>query len=169
MSEQINQELATLRQTVAELTQKNATRKARITDLEAQLAASQGAAQTAQASLHTMLVTQPMQTLAAAISPTPELFLSELSRIGYKVTSNDGKLTLTDADDKPVEGAEMTTDGLRKHLLSADAKHKNFVHLMTLSRASGGGALGQSQSNGLPPADRSDKPVRTQRPQFGLR
>jgi hypothetical protein len=160
-------EVAVLRQTNVELLSKLHDRAARITNLESQLAASQGTAQTAQASLHTLLVTQPLETLASAISPTPELFLSELGRVGYTVVNTAGKLTLIDGD-KPVEGVEVTIEGLRKHLLSGDAKHKNFRHLISLTKASGGGAVGLSQSNGLLPADRSDKPVRS-KPHFGLR
>jgi hypothetical protein len=162
------EELMRLRQAVAELAAKNAARKRRITELEAQLATSQVATETAQANLHALEVTQPMQTLAEAISPTPELFLSELARVGYKVMNNDGRLTLLDGDDKPVEGVDVTTDGLRKYLLSTDAKHKNFVHLITFTKASGGGAVGQSRSDGLQPAERTAKPLQP-KPQFGLR
>ncbi len=159
-------ELATLRQTVAELTAKNANRKARITELEAQLATANTATQTAQASLHEIEVTRPMLTLAEAVSPTPELFLTEFARVGYKVVMQDGKLRIMQGDQ--AIDAEVTVDGIRKLLLTEDAKHKNFKHLVSVSRASGGGAVSQSSHAGslVPPSEQASKPSKLS---FGLR
>lgn len=169
MSEQTQiDELNTLRQTVAELTQKNSSRKQRITELEQQLAVAQTATATAQANLHEIEVTRPLQTLAKAISPTPELFLLELERTGHKVIKgDDGKLTLT-LNNKPVEQAELTVDGLKKLLLTDAPELKNFAHLIATSRASGGGAAGMShgRNHSTEPTEQSAKPTKLS---FGLR
>lgn len=170
MSEQITQvdELNTLRQTVAELTQKNASRKRRITELEQQLVAAQTATTSAQATLHEIEVTRPLQTLAEAISPTPELFLLELERTGHKVVKgDDGKLMLT-LNDKPVEQAELTVDGLKKLLLTDAPEHKNFAHLIAANRASGGGAAGTSHGRNHS-TESSEQPTKPVKLSLGLR
>ena len=167
MPEPIEQELATLRQTVAELTQKNATRKARITELENALTISQTATQTAQAELTRIQITEPMMTLASSLSATPELFLSEMQRIGYSAEMQDGKITLM-RDGKPVEDADITADGIKTLLLSDDPAHKNMPHLIIANRASGGNAIGSERSTFTQAAQSSDKPVRA-KTHFGLR
>ncbi|MES2390841.1 MAG: hypothetical protein V4555_04315 [Acidobacteriota bacterium] len=165
MSDQVD-ELTTLRHTVAELTQKNAARKQRIAELEGQLATAQIATQTAEVALHELEVSRPMQTLAEVISPTPELFLAELSRVGYKVTKADGKLTLMDGD-KPVEGVDLTLDALRARLLDGNEKHRNFAHLITRTKASGGGAIGSPKSGSSSATVQTDAPK--PKLSFGLR
>lgn len=161
MSQQTNQvdELSTLRQTVAELTQKNATRKARIAELEQQLATSQSATQTATASLHEIQVAQPMRAISEALSGMPELFDLEMKRLGYRVALNNGQLALLDGD-AAVEGVEVSADGLRKHFLNDDERHRNFKSLIIANRASGGGAVGSHSSSSTRTSDRTEEPSR---------
>jgi hypothetical protein len=135
-------ELATLRQTVAELTVKATSRKRRITLLEQENTTLKANLAASQATLHDIEVGQPVQTLANAISPTPELFLMEFGRVGYTVEKRDGKLTII-KDGNPVEGSEFTVAGVTKLLTkSDDPALKSFKHLVISNRASGGGASG---------------------------
>jgi|GEM_PF-4553062 len=142
-------ELQTLRQTVAELTAKNTTRKARIAELETSVQTLQASLTTTQTTLYQVEVGEPLQTMANAVSPMPELFLSEFARCGYKVAKTDGKLVVIQ-NDKPVEGAEFTVQGLTKLLANSnDPTLKSFKHLMIASRASGGGATGAADGRPL--------------------
>jgi phage shock protein A len=161
-------ELATLRQTVAELTAKNTARKARITELEASVKTLQTSLTGAQTALYQAEVGEPLQTLANAISPVPELFLSEFARLDYKVAKTDGKLILMQ-NDKPVQGAEFTVAGLTKLLAKSDEPaHKNFKHLIIASRASGGGATVSARTvHGAETKKTTETP--NAKPQFGLR
>jgi hypothetical protein len=151
MPEPIDQvaELATLRQTVAELTTKANSRKERIAALEAENTTLKASVTAAQTTLHQIEVGEPLNTMASAVSHMPELFLAEFSRLGYQLTKTDGKLVLMQGD-KPVEGAEFTVAGLTKLLAkSDDPALKNFKHLMIASRANGGGATGAADGRPL--------------------
>ncbi len=163
-----NNELATLRQTNAELTAKNSARKVRIAELEASVQTLQASLTTAQTTLHKIEVGEPVNTMASAVSHMPDLFLSEFSRCGYSVAKTDGKLVLMQGD-KPVEGVEFTIAGLTKLLAkSDDPALKNFKHLMIASRASGSGATGAGDGRPLYQERRTpDAP--SPKPHFGLK
>ena len=161
-------ELATLRQTVAELTVKATSRKRRITLLEQENTTLKANLAASQATLHDIEVGQPVQTLANAISPMPELFLSEFARVGYSVEKRDGKLTII-KNGEPVADSEFTVNGMTKLLVkSTDPALKSFKHLVIASRASGGGASGQAGPNQFAEPSKTVEPT-APKPHFGLR
>ncbi len=167
MSEPLD-EISVLRQTVTELTNKATNRKTRIAALEDENKKLKASLATAEHAAYEATVGEPLQRLADAISPMPDLFLAEFAKLGYKIAKRDGKLVVMQ-NDKPVEGTEFTMDGLVKLLAkSDDPAHKNFKHLIITSRASGGGAVGQQPSSFIPVEEKL-KPSNAPKTNFGLR
>src|SRR5690349_2732320 len=93
-TQQPNDELETLRRTNGELLEKSRTRKVRIAELEASLAASEQR-------VTELLVNRPIKQLAAAISTSPETLIPSLLS-EYKVEIQGEDLILQTQDGKPV-------------------------------------------------------------------
>jgi hypothetical protein len=158
------QELDTLRKTNSELVTKNATRKQRIEELEAQLAESQTKRAESEATVQRLTVEIPLKQFATQVSNAPELFMEQLAK-SYKVQATDGKLSLHTLDDKPViadgKPIEFSHQAFLKLLTAEDhPQGANFRTIMVGSRASG--ASSPSRMIAAP------KPKRTSA-QFGLR
>jgi hypothetical protein len=158
-------ELATLRTTVTELKQKNATRKKRISELESTLAQRDSELATANASLRAVTIDAPLRDLSEAISQVPDLWREQFSK-SYRLEMKDGALTVLTNDGKPAlhNGSPIPfeRDALTKFL--TDESHpqaKAFRALTIGSRASGGSATPQSVQRKSTP----QKPTF----QFGLR
>ncbi len=141
-------EKAKLLQTISELTTKATTRKDRKATLETENKALKESFEIVQASLREIEINVPVRTLAAAISGTPKLFMLEVARVGYSVEKLDGKLAVMKGG-KEVEGVDFAIDEVTQLLTKTDdpdGLHKNFRSLITVSKASGGGAIGQNSS-----------------------
>jgi hypothetical protein len=159
-------ELATLRTTVTELKQKNATRKKRIAELETTLAQRDGELATANASLRAATIDGPLRDMSESISTVPDLWREQFAKT-YRLEMKDNTLTVLAIDGKPAQHEGKDVPFTREALiaLTTDAKHpqaKAFGAITIISRASGGNATpdsGQRKAS-TPPV----KPF-----QFGLR
>jgi hypothetical protein len=157
-------ELETLRKTHQEVLAKSATRKAKITELEATNAKLQGDLTAANASIHQLTVEAPLKAMAESISLAPEIWLEKFTA-SYKVESIKGALTLLSADGKPVlkDGAPVKFEHQALiDLLTTDThpQSKIFKSILIGSRASGGNAAPQGKGSAGPKAPAI---------QFGLR
>src|SRR5665213_1807748 len=96
-------EVETLRKTVAELTQKAATRKARITELESNASSLQTKATEAESRIKALTIDGPVMDVCESISVAPQALRAALEA-DYKIEmSKDGVLTLLNlSDGKPV-------------------------------------------------------------------
>ena len=92
-------ELATLRRVNGELVTKSATRKAKIAELETQLAELQGKLSESAATIHGLTVEAPLKAMAGTVSIDPDFFLEQFGK-AYKVEMVAGQLTLQTADGK---------------------------------------------------------------------
>jgi chromosome segregation ATPase len=156
-------ELETLRKTVAELTQKAATRKARITELESNASALQVKATEAETRIKALTIDGPVNDLCESISVAPQALRSALES-EYRIEMRDGVLTLLNpSDSKPVmqDGKQVafTAESIKALLLGSkdEAKKKLYNAIIIANRASGAGGV-TSQRTTTTPA----------RPQFGL-
>ena len=158
-------ELATLRKTVAELTQKSATRKFRVTELEASVAALITKATEAEARIKALTIDGPVNDLCEEISVAPQALRTALES-EYRVEMKDGALSLLNASDgKPVtvdgKPVPVQADAIRNLLLSSkdEAKLKLYRAIVITNKASGSGGVEHK---------RTVTPVSKAR-QFGLR
>ncbi len=156
-------ELATLRKANAELTQKSATRKARIAELEASASTLQAKASEAETRIRQLTIDGPVNDLCESISVAPQALRSALEA-DYKIEMRDGVLTLLNpADGKPVthEGKPVpfSADAIKGLLLGSkdESKLKLYRAIVVASKASG--AAGS-------PSQRTA--ATASRPQFGL-
>jgi hypothetical protein len=159
-------ELVTLRKANAELTQKSATRKARIAELEASVGTLTAANSEAEARIKALVIDGPVDDLCSAISVAPQALRSALES-EYKIEVRDGVLTLLNpADGKPVtqDGKPVLfqADAIKNLLLGSkdEAKKKLYNAIIIANKASG--ASGSSTKPTLAPAQRPGL-------QFGLR
>lgn len=157
-------ELVTLRKTNAELTQKSATRKARIAELEASVGTLTTAKTEAEARIKALVVDGPVNNLCESISIAPQALRSALES-EYRIEMRDGVLTLlSPADGKPVmqdgKPVPFQADAIKNLLLGSkdEAKKKLYNAIIIANKASGAGGATSSQRTTTTPA----------RPQFGL-
>lgn len=160
-------ELVTLRRVNGELLTKSATRKARITELEATVTELQGKLSESADTIHDITVGGPLKAMAESISIAPELWLDQLMK-SYKVESRKGVLTLLATDGTPVMKGDKPVPFERNALvdLLTDAAHpqaKLFASITIASRASGAGAI-----QGVRTTRVATEPASAP-PQFGLR
>jgi hypothetical protein len=171
MTEDTNQsidltvEVETLRRVNGELLTKSATRKGRVTELEAAVAELQSKLSEANDSLHQVTVGGPLKAMAESISISPELFLEKFNQ-SYRVAMIDGQLTLQTPDGKPVLKNEKAVPFEQKALIDLltsgdDPQAKIFKSITIASRASG--------ASSSPGGNRPAKPMSEPKPQFGLR
>jgi hypothetical protein len=165
------EELVALRTTNAELLKKSKERKAKvaeheitITDLQTQLTA-------ATAALHDATVGAPLRSMAATLSPIPDVWLAEFAK-HYKVELKDGKLALLTLDGKAVMAGDVEVpfdaQAVGKLLTAGDNEDlASFKHIMYGSRATGGGASPAPGSQVQYPEKQTGN--QPERPQFGLR
>jgi hypothetical protein len=163
------EELEILRRTNNELVQKNATRKARIAELEASVADITTKLTASNGALHQIRVEQPMQAMAESISVIPELFTREFAH-HFKLEFADGKLSLLSTDGKPLVDAKGKSVpferlALMNFLTEGDEpRAKIFRSLVKASLASGAAGPFQTQQQQTQRKPAEPKPVR-----FGLR
>jgi hypothetical protein len=146
-------ELATLRRVNAELVAKSATRKARVTELEASMIELQGKLTASETAAHTAAVTIPLQQLSESLSPVPTLWLKSFSE-HFKVESKDGKLSvLTNEGEsiKDVKGQPVPFErsAIAKYLTESEPESertKLFRVITATSFASGAGAAPGAQN-----------------------
>ena len=165
------QELEALRTSNAELVKKSRDRKAKVAEYAATITDLQARLTTAETALADATVGAPLRSMAAALSPVPELWLAEFAK-HYKVELKDGKLQVLGMDGKAVmdgEAAiEFTAPSIVKLLIGGqDAELGSFPHIMYGSKASGGGASPSPGSQVHYPEKQKDAPP--SKPQFGLR
>ena len=156
-------EVATLRKTNAELTQKSATRKARIQELEASVGTITARATEAENRIKALTIDGPVNDLCEEISVAPQVLRTALEA-DYRVEMRDGVLTLLNASDgKPAmhdgKPVPVKADAIRNLLLGSkdEAKSKLYRAIVITNKASG--AAGSTSKPNVAPA---------QRPQFGL-
>ena len=151
--EPINDELETLRKTNGELTAKLHKLREKITALEGENVTLKATAEEAEARRHDAVVGKPLRDLANAISPVPDIFLSEFLK-EYKVEPDkDGKLQILrledgkPARDKNGNAVDFTHNGIFRLTAAdaytnpkADARTRVFKVLVNYAGASGGGA-----------------------------
>jgi hypothetical protein len=157
-------ELATLRKTVAELTQKSATRKSRIQELEENTTTLRAKATEAETRIKALIIDGPVNDLCSEISVAPQALRSALEA-EYRIEMKDGVLTLLNASDgKPVtqdgKAVPFQADAIRNLLLASkdEAKVKLYRAIVIANKASGAG--GSESKRAVAPA---------QKLQFGLR
>jgi Mg-chelatase subunit ChlD len=160
-------ELVTLRRVNTELLTKSATRKTRITELEATVTELQGKLSESADTIHDVTVGGPLKAMAESISIAPELWLDQLTK-SYKVESRKGVLTLLATDGTPVMKGDKPVAFERNALvdLLTDAAHpqaKLFGSITIASRASGAGSIPGVR------ATRATTETAPSPPQFGLR
>jgi hypothetical protein len=151
MPEPIEQpnEIAVLKQTLADVRAKATARKARITELETQVATLTTNLNASQTALQDITVNAPLRQMAEAVSPVPDIWLAEFGK-HYKAESKDGKLSLlTIAGEPALDSAgkplEFTQSSLISHFTkTVNPIFKPFQTIMASSNASGGGATGAS-------------------------
>ena len=156
-------ELATLRRTNAELTQKSATRKARIAELEASVGTLTTAKTEAETRIKALTIDGPVSDLCESISVAPQALRSALES-EYRIEMREGVLTLLNpADGNPVmqdgKPVPFQADAIKNLLLGSrdEAKKKLYNAIIIANKASGAG--GASSNRVVAP---------TQKIQFGL-
>jgi hypothetical protein len=157
-------EVETLRRVNAELVTKSSTRKQRITELEASVTELQGKLSEANDSFHEVIVGAPLKAMAESISLAPDIFLEQFAK-SHKVEMVKGHLTVLNSDGKPAMNGEKPVTFERQSLIDlltseAHPNAKQFKTIVIASRASGASAQ---------PSNRTTKPVKEAKPQFGLR
>lgn len=137
-------ELATLRTTVGELKQKSATRKQRISQLEAANVELQTKLTEANASLRQITIDGPLKKMSESLSTAPALWTEQFNK-SYRLELVNGELALLDTDGKPItkEGKAIPFEREALVALLTDEKHPQaatFRAITIASRASGGAA-----------------------------
>jgi hypothetical protein len=165
------EELLALRTSNAELLKKSRDRKAKVTEHEATITDLQTRLTTAETALHDATVGAPLRSMAAALSPIPDVWLAEFAK-HYKVELKDGKLALLTLDGKPVMDGEsevpMDATAISKLLTAGNNEDlASFTHIMYGSKATGGGASPAPGSQVQYPDRQQDR--QGAKPQFGLR
>ena len=165
------EEIAALRTSKAELLKKSKERKAKVAEHEATITDLQARLSTAQTALADATVGAPLRSMAATLSPVPELWIAEFGK-HYITELKDGKLQVLDMDGKPVMDGEsaidFTASAIAKLLIGTDKDDlATFAHIMYGSKASGGGASPSPGSQVQWPEKQPGK--QPDRPQFGLR
>jgi len=138
-------ELAMLRKANAELTQKSATRKARIAELEASVGTLTTKATEAETRIKALTIDGPVNDLCESISVAPQALRSALES-EYKIEMRDGVLTLLNpSDGKPVmqqdgKPVAFTPESIKNLLLASkdEAKLKLYRAIVIANKASGG-------------------------------
>lgn len=161
----ITDELEVLRRTNGEILAKSATRKARVTELEATVTELQSKLLEAHDSLHQVTIGGPLTAMAESISIAPDLWLERFSQT-YTVAIVAGQLTLQTKDGKPAMSGEKAVPFERQALIDLlttgdDARAKTFKAITITSRASGA-ATNQHGNRTAPTADQPTM-------RFGLR
>ena len=140
-------EVETLRKTVAELTQKAATRKARITELESNASSLQVKATEAESRIKALTIDGPLDHLCESISVAPQALRTALEA-DYKIEMRDGVLTLLNpSDGKPVmqdgKPVPFQAHAIRNLLLGSkdEAKKRLYNAIIIANKASGAGGL----------------------------
>ena len=148
MAEPIEQspeaELATLRRVNSELTQKSATRKARISELEANVAGITAKATQAEARIIELTISGPFDELCQEISVAPQALRSAIES-EYKIEMRDGVLTLLNLSDGKQasmpdgKAVPFKADAIKSLLLASkdDGKLKLYNAILVASKASG--------------------------------
>lgn len=157
-------EVATLRKTNAELTQKSATRKARIAELEASVGTLTTKATEAETRIKALTIDGPVNDLCESISVAPQALRSALEA-EYKIElDKNGVLTLLNSTDgKPVtqDGKPVLfqADAIKNLLLASkdEAKLKLYRAIVIANKASGSSGATSRHANPAPA-----------KPQFGL-
>jgi hypothetical protein len=161
----IADELEVLRRTNGELVAKAATRKARVSELEATVTELQSKLSEAHDSLHEVTIGGPLKAMAESISIAPDLWLERFGKT-YKIAIVSGQLTLQTIDGKPVLNGEKSVPFERQALIDLlttgdGAQAKTYKAITITSKASG--AANNQRDNRTSPA--SDHPTI----RFGLR
>lgn len=176
----IEDELARLRTTNADLLKKKSGYKARIAELEADNVKLAERATVAEKARQNALVDIPLRKLAEEVSELPSLFLTQLDQ-NYSVEADEsGALKLLTKDGKPVKDSndkpvEVTPNGLWKLLTGGPTNYakteqtKMFAHLMKWCGPSGGGSGGPTRSNYPQPFAADNKPVSAPKASLGLK
>lgn len=138
-------ELATLRKTVAELTQKSATRKSRVQELEANVATLTAKASEAETRIKALTIDQPINEICEQISVAPQALRTSLES-EFRVEMKDGVLSLFNVSDgKPVtvdgKPVPVQADAIKNLLLATkdEAKLKLYRAIVIANKASGAG------------------------------
>jgi hypothetical protein len=138
-------ELETLRRTNGELTQKAATRKARIAELEATVATLTAKATASEARIRQLTIDAPLNELCESISKAPEALRSTLES-DFKIEIRDGVMTLIDrSSDKPImlDGKQLAfePESIKNFLLATkDAgKKRLYDSILIVNKSSGAG------------------------------
>jgi hypothetical protein len=157
-------ELETLRRTLAEVNQKNATRMARIQELEQSVGAITTRATEAESRIKALTIDGPINDLCKSISKAPKALRSAIDN-DYRVELKDGVLTLLNASDgqqvmhegKPVP---VQADAIRNLLLGTKDEDKAKLYNAILIANKASGADGAHAQRTVAPVSKH---------QFGLR
>jgi hypothetical protein len=157
-------ELVTLRKTVAELTQKSATRKSRVTELETNVATLTAKATESEARIKALTIDGPVDDLCQSISVAPQALRSALEA-EYRIEMRDGVLTLLNpSDGKPVtqdgKAVPFQADAIKSLLLGSKDESKLNLYRAILITSKASGSDGASSNRAVASAPRI---------QFGLR
>lgn len=152
LSEQLpDVELATMRRVNSELTQKARTRKARIIELEANVATLTAKATEAETRIRQLTIDGPVNDVCESISVAPQALRSAIEA-EYKIEMLDGVLTLLNfSDGKPVmqdgKAVPFTADAVKKLLLDSkdESKLKLFNAIIIANKASGSGSASSNR------------------------
>lgn len=149
--EELTTEVETLRRVNADLLSKKARSKDKIASLEADKIALQSQVTASEERIKTVALERPVARLMKEISHVPEVLADHLAK-SYRFESDDqGELLLMNVDGTPAikdaDGKPLPIDGdtLAEFLApkdSEDASAKVYRHLLTGSKANGGGATG---------------------------
>jgi len=151
--EALRQEVETLRRTNGELKTKSASRKARVTELEAAHADMQTKLDAANGAIHEFRIGAPLRAMANEISVCPDDFVEAFGASYRLELVNDELTVVSAADGKPVtkddQAVPFKRDALLALLTSDDHPRSGlFKRILIASRASGGGATGSGRSGG---------------------
>jgi len=153
MATEVDEELARLRTTNADLLQTKKTLQAKVETLQAENATLQTQATEATQKAHDALIGVPLKHMAAQLSEFPALWLCEFEKRYSVEADSEGNLTIltkdgkpaNDANGKPVEFAvnaiwKMLTGGAGSYAKTEDAKL--FATLTKWQGPSGAGSRG---------------------------
>jgi hypothetical protein len=162
------QELATLRTVNAELLQKSAARKQRISELESTVTELQSKLSETNDSLRRVTIDGPLRAMAEELSTAPSLWIEQFSK-SYRLEMLDGKLTMQTADGRPVLSGDKSVPFERQVLiqfLTSDThpQAEAFKAITIVSRASGAGTINNERGR----VSTQDAP-KSLALQFGLR
>jgi hypothetical protein len=159
-------ELETLRRTNLELTQKAATRKARIAELETSVGTATARATEAETRIRALTIDAPVMDVCEQISVAPQALRTALDA-DYKIEMKDGVVTLLNrTDDKPVtmdgKAVPLQAEAIKNLLLSSkdEGKLKLYRAIIIANKASGAGGASSQRATAAPVQHKH---------QFGLR